>query len=451
LSFLWPGLGQLFLGRRVAAAIVALPALVVAIVAVAQLSGGALLFAASLWDQSYFLAVVAGVAGFGVWRALALGHAFVAGSRGRRPRRREVAFVAALLVVIAATHGLVVAGAWVWYETSVSIQNNDLFAVESPTAVAPTPTPVPTPTPADPSSFQPYATTGPTAEPTPIKTPNPNRITFLLVGIDFMAGRAHSLTDTMMLVSIDTSTEKVAIVSVPRDTSDFDLYYGGRVGPTFRLNTLLNAAASSKFDSPDSAMKTLENEIGFLVGIPVDHYAAIDLDGFSKMVDAVGGVDVINPRAINDPSTGTFMPAGPVHLDGTDALKYVRSREGAGDSDYTRAGRQQAVLVAVERKVASPAVLPHLGTLLSLAGKTIATDFPLGAARNYVSAAEHVSSIEQCGLGPPYSYHPDSSTTGGTWTSLLDMARVANLSVEMFGQDSRHYGQLGVVPAACGK
>jgi hypothetical protein len=173
LSFLWPGLGQLFLGRRVAAAILALPALVVAIVAVAQLSGGALLFAASLWDQSYFLAVVAAVAGFGVWRALALGNAFVAGSRGRRPRRREVAFVAALLVVIAATHGLVVAGAWVWYETSVSIQNNDLFAVESPTAVAPTPTPVPTPTPADTSSFQPYATTGPTAEPTPIKTPTP--------------------------------------------------------------------------------------------------------------------------------------------------------------------------------------------------------------------------------------------------------------------------------------
>lgn len=50
-----------------------------------------------------------------------------------------------------------------------------------------------------------------------------------------------------------------------------------------------------------------------------------------------------------------------------------------------------------------------------------------------------------------YSYHPDTSSTGGTWTSRLDMARVANLSVEMFGQDSRYYGQPGVVPAACGQ
>ena len=54
-------------------------------------------------------------------------------------------------------------------------------------------------------------------------------------------------------------------------------------------------------------------------------------------------------------------------------------------------------------------------------------------------------------LGPPDGYHPDTSTTDGTSTSRLDMARVANLSVEMFGKDSRYYGKVGVVLAACGK
>ena len=116
-------------------------------------------------------------------------------------------------------------------------------------------------------------------------------------------------------------------------------------------------------------MTTLEKEIGFLVGIPIDYYAAVDLEGFRDMVDAVGGVDIDNPRAVDDPFTGTEMPAGPVHLDGHNALKYVRSREGVGDSDYTRAGRQQLVLVALERKVASPAVLPKLSALISQAGK----------------------------------------------------------------------------------
>ncbi|MFI5258530.1 MAG: LCP family protein [Candidatus Limnocylindrales bacterium] len=454
LSFLWPGLGQFFLGRRRAAIALAVPAVLVAIVAAIQASQGALMFAANLWDETYFAIFAVVVVAFGAWRVLAVGHAFLSASQKRRPRPIEFAFVAALLALILAMHGLFVAGAWAWYDTSVNIQNNDMFAVASSSAAPttpppPTPTPVPTPSPVDTSVFVPFAMT-PSPNPTPVKSPNPNRITFLLIGVDFLTGRSHSLTDTMMLVSIDTSTEKVDLVSVPRDTSNFDLYYGGWVGATFKLNTLLTAAASSSFGSPDPPMKTLENEIGYLVGVPVDYYAAIDMNGFPTMIDAVGGVDVYNPRAINDSFTATYVPAGQVHLDGTLALKYVRSREDGG-SDYLRAGRQQAVMIALERKVLSSAVLPHLGTLLSLAGRTIATDFPLNTARNYVYAAQHISSYETCVLGPPYSYHPDSSTTGGTWTSRLDMALVANLSVEMFSQDSRYYGQPGVVPAACGK
>jgi hypothetical protein len=105
--------------------------------------------------------------------------------------------------------------------------------------------------------------------------------------------------------------------------------------------------------------------------------------------------------------------------------------------------------VALRNKVTSPSVLPNLGTLLSLAGKYIATDFPLSTARNYVAAVQHVSVIEKCVLGPPYSYHPPTSSTDGYWTSRLDMDRVARLSVELFGQDSRYYGRYGLEPEAC--
>jgi hypothetical protein len=52
-------------------------------------------------------------------------------------------------------------------------------------------------------------------------------------------------------------------------------------------------------------------------------------------------------------------------------------------------------------------------------------------------------------LSPPYGWHPDSSKTRRTWTSRLDLARIADLSVGLFGQDSLYYGQPGVKPSAC--
>jgi LCP family protein required for cell wall assembly len=443
LSFLWPGLGHLFLGRRREAAILAVPALLLAILAIIQLSQGALMFAFSLWDESYFLAVAGAVIAFGAWRIVAVGHAFLSTSRQPRSRPRQMAFVAALVVVIVATHGIFVAGTWAWYETSVTIQNNDPLGLGTVSQLAATPIP----TLPDGSTAQPN--TEPTAGASPTRAPNPNRITFLLVGVDWMPGRDHSLTDTMMLASLDTATGKAAMVSIPRDTANFDLYYGGKAGVSFKLNTLMNAAMRPDFGSPDSPIKTLENEIGFLVGVHVDYYALISLAGLAGMIDTLGGIDVYNARAINDNTNQIYIPAGNIHLDGATAIGYVRSREGGGDSDYTRAARQRDVLMATKSKLSSPAGLSRLGSLLTEAGKDIATDFPLKTVRNYVTAVQHVSVVEGCVLGPPYAVHPDMSLSGGTWTTVLDTGLVANLSVHLFGEDSRFYGQSGVVPAAC--
>src|ERR1035437_6589354 len=182
LSFLWPGLGHLFLGRRREAAILAVPALLLAILAIIQLSQGAVMFAASLWDESYFLAVAGAVIAFGAWRIVAVGHAFLTTSRRPRSRPRQMAFVAALVVVIVASHGIFVAGTWAWYETSVTIQNNDPLGLRTASQSAATPIP----TLPDGSTVQPNAITVPTAQPSPTRAPNPNRITFLLVGVDWM-------------------------------------------------------------------------------------------------------------------------------------------------------------------------------------------------------------------------------------------------------------------------
>ena len=168
-----------------------------------------------------------------------------------RFRVLQAGIVVALLAATVGTHAFVAADAWIARQADLDIAaNNQFFAAQvlattTPTAgPTSTPTPVPTPTPADTSQFHP-AGVGPGRKPPLRPTPNPSRITFLAVGTDFMTGRAHLLTDTLMVVSIDTTTGKVALVSVPRDTANFDLYYGGYVSTAFKINDLYSAVAEA--------------------------------------------------------------------------------------------------------------------------------------------------------------------------------------------------------------
>ncbi|MGZ6268484.1 MAG: LCP family protein [Candidatus Limnocylindrales bacterium] len=417
-----------------------------------QFGQGLAWFGLSLFDETFVGTLIAILAFLGLWRILAVGHALLTSPSRTRRRKLEGALTAGLALAIAATHLAAIAGAWTVYETGRAINNNDMLSDSSLSGASPlassalrTPSPVPTPEPTANAALSKLLLATPA--PAPTYWSNPDRITFVLIGVDYMTGRHHSSTDTMMLATLDVNTNKATIISVPRDTSYFPLYYGGWAGESFKLNGLMTAASSADFGSPDSGVETLKKEIGFLVGLPVDYYAAVDLEAFVQIVQAMGGVDINVTTPVNDPFTGTFVPAGLVHMDGHLALKYARSR--MSTSDYARSSRQQDVLTALAHKVASPEVVPQLPELLSLAGTTIATDFPMSYARNFVSAFRRVGTPTQCVLGPPYSYHPDSSTTGGNWTSRLDLDRVAALSVYLFGRESLYYGMPGLVPAPC--
>ena len=460
LSYLLPGLGQLAMGRGRWALFFLVPSLLGLGWIAVQLGQGLAWFGLSLFDDSFVAPLVAIVAFLGIWRVLAVGHAYLTAPGRRRWPRVERALIAVLVLSIVATHLLAIAGAWAVYSAGAAVNANDMLSDSSlaggPTfGASATPTLLPTSTagntpanaPTSTSTFVPSAASEPSPAPSPTYPSNPNRITFLLIGVDFMPGRSHALSDTMILATLDVHTNKATLISVPRDTADFALYYGGSAGSEFKLNDLMTAASSPSFGSPDSGVETLTKEIGFLVGLPIDYYAAVDLDGFVAMVQAIGGVDVNVTTAVNDPFTGTYVPKGLIHMDGHLALKYARSRESS--SDYARSSRQQDLLVALARKVVTPEIVPELPQLLSLAGTTIATDFPMKYARNFVSAFRRVGTPTQCVLGPPYSYHPDSSTTGGTWTSRLDIDRVAGLSVYLFGSESLYYNRPGVVPAPC--
>ena len=349
-SFLWPGLGQLYVGARRSALIFGLPLLVVLVVVGLQALASPEGLLIGLFTPSTALTVLILVVLLGVWRLVSMGDALQHGRPSRivaptapdrhvpRPRRRFVV----------SSHAAAASLAWSFYDAGrvifVGVQDPDVAPLPSlvvPSAVAESPGPGETPAPSQPAT--------------------PPRINILLTGIDSDENRRHALNDTILVVSLDPTTGDLAMVSFPRDlarlpTPDGKTYTG-------KINSLMTYADKHKDEYPDGGMAALANQVGFLLGAPVDYYASVDLDGFRKLIDRVGGVTVNVQTAINDPAYGGWDTPGRIgfklstgrhNLDGETALAFVRTRKGIGDSDFGRARRQQQLLVALQRKLDRP-------------------------------------------------------------------------------------------------
>lgn len=184
----------------------------------------------------------------------------------------------------------------------------------------------------------------------------------LLLGVDgsesrnadeYFGGTFRS--DTMMLARVDPKGKKVAVISIPRDTR-VDL---GQYGVD-KIN------AAHAFGGPSLAVKAVSE----LAGVPISHYAEINLDGFSSVVDALGGVDVNVPIEINDREAGGHLLPGAQTLSGADALILVRSRhayDDYGSGDLYRAANQRLVLSAIAQKLLSSDAITIASTIQSLA------------------------------------------------------------------------------------
>jgi hypothetical protein len=192
---------------------------------------------------------------------------------------------------------------------------------------------------------------------------------------------------------------------------------------------------------------TLVKEVSYLVGIRINYYAAMDFRGFMKMVDVVGGIDIVCTSDIADAGYdwgngryGFYMAAGLHHLDGATVLAYVRSRHGS--SDWNRASRQQQVVIALLHKVAQPDQILNLPNLIATVGSSAVTNFPASQVADYVDIGQNVPSqnIAQFVLGPPYSVSGINHVSSAATTCLLNN-RVAALSIYLFGRDSLWYGK----------
>jgi LCP family protein required for cell wall assembly len=433
LSFLLPGLGHWYVRRPRGAVLYGLPVVGAALVLAWRLlvDGPARLaidlFAPSLSQTALILIFL-----LGLWRLIAMADAFTIAGGGRAWRSPGTAgLFAALALVVVLVHGVIGFYTWSFYDAGETI-----FVSSNPDNQ-----PVPSVTSSD---IADELTATPVATP---QTAN-SRINVLLTGIDSSEGRNHALNDTLIVVSVDPVSKAATMISFPRDIARFPLWDGRTFNG--KINSLMTYASLHPKEFPDGSINTLVKELGYLLGVPIHYYAAINLDGFVQMVDLVGGVTIDNPQLINDPSYGGWGPGhslgfyltpGKHHLDGQNALAYVRSRKTAGDNDFNRARRQQQVLVALERKMADPAMIARAPSLLHAAKNTIRTSFPsdrLGEMLDLAGAIEDGSIVQRV-LGPPYAIHPPTSTTGGVYILKLDLAKLAQLSVTLFGSDSRYY------------
>ncbi|MCC7197486.1 LCP family protein [Candidatus Peregrinibacteria bacterium] len=199
-----------------------------------------------------------------------------------------------------------------------------------------------------------------------LQTSENGKTNILLTGTGGANHDGGNLTDTVMLVNIDYKTKTVPMLSIPRD-----LYVETKLTGRSRINEVYNLAKKKYGDK--QGLDVLKDTVSQLTGQDIQYVIKVDFDGFVKIVDALGGVDVVVENDIYDPyypkgetiQYQTFsIKAGPQHLDGETALKYARSRKTT--SDFDRAKRQQQLLFAIKEKALSMNVLTDPTKIQSL-------------------------------------------------------------------------------------
>lgn len=260
-----------------------------------------------------------------------------------------------------------------------------------------------------------------TDEPVLVGTPSYNTImgrswNILLLGSDNDGKYTFPavLTQVMMVIHVDTVQSTVDLVSIPRDSWVW-------VPATKSMHKIdqaffLGATQNNSFDDGvRAARQTVEQDYG----ITIDRYAWVGLSGFAKVIDTLGGVDIDVTHPVTDDAypndTGgnadpndpyaykrLYIAPGPQHLDGVQALEYVRSRHADLIGDIGRTQRQQQVLEALKLKLNLANVLDNLPQLLKDMEGQVYTDLSEPEMISFANFGRTLStsSIQHITLGP---------------------------------------------------
>lgn len=255
---------------------------------------------------------------------------------------------------------------------------------------------------------------------TKLKGEDSGRVNILLAGnsADDPGHQGAYLTDSIMIISIDTKNNTAFMLSVPRDLYVSIPGYGHQ-----KINAANVDGEAEDFSAsgyPDGGMGLLEQLVSKDFGIQIDYYALVNYTAFRDTVNAVGGIDVTiqstDKRGLYDPSID-YTTHGPLvkltngvhHLDGQQALDLARARGdaygsyGFPQSDFDRTTHQRQMLVALKAKATTAGVLANpvkLSSLFDAIGSNVKTDFNLSEVRRLFDLTKNISSnnIQSIGL-----------------------------------------------------
>lgn len=241
-------------------------------------------------------------------------------------------------------------------------------------------------------------------------------VSVLLLGVDQRPGE-RGRSDSIMVMTLNPTRNESRLISIPRDTK-VDIVGKG-------TNDKINHAYS--FGGPEMAIKTVEK----FLNIPINYYAEINMEGFTSLVDAVGGVTVYND--LDFTSAGTHFSVGKINLTGANALKYTRMRYEDPRGDFGRQMRQRQVIEQVVGKLSSDVSISNFNAIMDVVGKNAQTNVSFKPMRtlafDYMDAFRNQKNLKLEGTGGKesdgiYYWHPTDDSLKETQTALrysLDM------------------------------
>ncbi|NLG33544.1 MAG: LCP family protein [Syntrophomonadaceae bacterium] len=248
------------------------------------------------------------------------------------------------------------------------------------------------------------------------------RTNILVLGVDARPGEENSRSDTLMVVSIDPQLDKVAVVSIPRDT---------RV----KVNgSYLDKICAANFaGGPEGAVEAVEE----LMDIAIDNYIKVDFKGFEKIIDTLGGVTYEVPQRMYKPTENIDLYPGMQKLDGSQALALVRFRDYM-QGDIERTAQQQAFIKALAAQVLQPKTITKLPKIIQQLNQHVDTDLKLSEMMKMASWAPGFNAdsiITQTLPGYFYDVFDDDGYLAQSYW-IADKGSVANLFDKMFAGET---------------
>jgi len=264
------------------------------------------------------------------------------------------------------------------------------------------------------------------------------RVNILLLGIDERPAEkgSPSRTDTIMVATLDPNGKTAGILSIPRD-----LLVTIRTSGGLLIQDRINTAYfyGEYYDHPGGGVALARETVENLLGIHIHYYALIDFEGFSKVVDSLGGVTVTleTPLVDNeypdescqDCTMSIYIPDGRQHLDGEKALWYARSRH--MDSDIGRMERQQQLMMAMRDRALQIGAIFRIPFFLRELGGAFKTDLSVSEMKRLADFSKDLGdNVTRRELD--YSYVEDANIGGASVLLLREDAPLSALVQEVF-------------------